>query len=41
MQSPLPSLTYSQIGSVTAPLLPQCIVDSEEVSQGSLSLLKK
>lgn len=36
----LPSLTYSQKGSVTAPPLPQCTVDSEEVSQGSLSLLK-
>lgn len=36
----LPSLTYSQIGSVTAPLLPQCTVDSEEVSPGSLFLLK-
>lgn len=36
----LPSLTYSQIESVTAPPLPRCTVDSEEASQGSLSLLE-
>lgn len=36
-----PSLTYFQIGSVTAPPLPQYIVDLMEVSQGILSLLKR
>lgn len=36
-----PSLTYFQIGSVTAPPLPQCIVDLMEVSQGILFLLKR
>ena len=37
----IPSLTCSQIGSVAAPPLPRCTVDSEEVSPGSLSLLEK
>lgn len=36
-----PSLTYFQTGSVTAPPLPQYIVDSTEVSQEILFLLKK
>lgn len=40
MHNPLPSLIYSQKGSVTAPLPPQYTVDSEEGSRGIPSLLK-
>lgn len=40
MHNPLPSLIYSQKGSVTAPLPPQYTVDSEEGSRGTPSLLK-
>lgn len=36
-----PSLIYFQTGSVTAPPLPLYIVDSKEVSQGILFLLKR
>lgn len=36
-----PSLIYFQTGSVTTPLLPLYIVDSKEVSQGILFLLKR
>lgn len=40
MHNPLPSLIYSQKGSVTAPALPQYTVASEEGSRGTPSLLK-
>lgn len=36
----IPSSTYSHKGSATAPPLPRCTVHSEEVSRGSLFLLK-